>query len=204
MSLYDDLGVPKDADAATIRRAFRKKAQKLHPDRDGGDPEQFALVAAAWGILGDEKKRARYDETGDATQQQSVAVKIVAERTLGMLDTVDPDTVDLMALVLQSLRKEIEGGRQFIRDAEKIIARRERAAKRVKRTTPGENMIAAVLAGDIAARRRGIAGTLEQIETFEEACRIVEEYRYAFEPMQMVNVMGGAFYQPMGQRGPFG
>ena len=45
MTHYDTLGVPKDADAATIKRAFKKKAAKAHPDR-GGDSGAMAEVNA--------------------------------------------------------------------------------------------------------------------------------------------------------------
>lgn len=36
MSHYDTLDVPKDADAAAIKRAYRRKAKEAHPDRSGG------------------------------------------------------------------------------------------------------------------------------------------------------------------------
>ena len=63
MTLYDELGVDRSADTATIKRAYRKKAIKAHPDA-GGDPAQFQALALAYEVLSDEEKRARYDETG--------------------------------------------------------------------------------------------------------------------------------------------
>ena len=62
--LYDTLGVQKDDDEATIKKAYRKLAVKMHPDK-GGDPAEFQAIQHAWEILGDEKKRRIYDKHGE-------------------------------------------------------------------------------------------------------------------------------------------
>ena len=62
---YSILGVPKDADAATIKKTYRNLARELHPDKTRGDKkleDRFKEVSEAYDILGDEKKRAEYDE----------------------------------------------------------------------------------------------------------------------------------------------
>lgn len=64
MSLYDDLGVDRTADTATIKKAYRKRAKKAHPD-SGGTTEEFKSLSLAYDVLSDEEKRARYDATGD-------------------------------------------------------------------------------------------------------------------------------------------
>lgn len=60
---YRVLGVAKSDDADTIKKAYRKLARKLHPDR-GGDPEKLKQVNAAYEIVGDDKKRKLFDEFG--------------------------------------------------------------------------------------------------------------------------------------------
>ena len=67
---YEILGVPKTADADTIRKAYRKLARKHHPDVNPGDAkaeDTFKGISAAYEVLGDDKKRAAYDEFGDAS-----------------------------------------------------------------------------------------------------------------------------------------
>ena len=69
-TLYEILGVPKTASADTIRKVYRKLARRHHPDVNPGDSkaeEAFKRVSAAYEVLSDEKKRAAYDEFGDAS-----------------------------------------------------------------------------------------------------------------------------------------
>jgi len=61
---YDILGVEKGSDPDVIRKAYRKLAVKMHPDK-GGDPEKFKEVQRAYDVLGDSKKRDIYDQYGE-------------------------------------------------------------------------------------------------------------------------------------------
>src|SRR6185312_14726719 len=64
---YEVLGVPRDADEATIKKAFRKLARELHPDVNRHDPdaeEKFKEAAEANEILNDTERRATYDRYG--------------------------------------------------------------------------------------------------------------------------------------------
>ena len=57
---YTALGVPRTASAAEIKQTFRKLASQHHPDK-GGDTAKFQSIQAAYAVLGDEQKRAEYD-----------------------------------------------------------------------------------------------------------------------------------------------
>ena len=66
---YEILGVPRDADQAAIKSAFRKLAMKLHPDQNPGckvSEDKFKEIGEAYAVLSDPQKRAAYDRYGMA------------------------------------------------------------------------------------------------------------------------------------------
>ena len=61
---YDILGIGKDADPQSVRRAYRREAKKSHPDSSGGrhSSERFRQVEEAYETLGDTERRQAYDQ----------------------------------------------------------------------------------------------------------------------------------------------
>lgn len=61
---YQELGIGRTASQADVRKAFHKLAKELHPDKNPGDKaaeERFKRVSAAFDLLGDAEKRAKFD-----------------------------------------------------------------------------------------------------------------------------------------------
>ncbi|MCI7226040.1 Heat shock protein J [uncultured Clostridium sp.] len=70
---YEVLGVDRNADAATIKKAYRQLAKKYHPDMNPGDKEaeqKFKEAAEAYSVLSDDNKRHQYDQFGHAAFEQ--------------------------------------------------------------------------------------------------------------------------------------
>ena len=71
--LYEVLGVPRDATQADIKKAYRKLVHQYHPDSHPGDKdveEKFKKINAAYTVLNDPEKRARYDQFGTTGPNQ--------------------------------------------------------------------------------------------------------------------------------------
>ena len=70
---YEVLGVDRNADAATIKKAYRQLAKKYNPDMNPGDKEaeqKFKEAAEAYSVLSDDNKRHQYDQFGHAAFEQ--------------------------------------------------------------------------------------------------------------------------------------
>ena len=67
-SLYETLGVSESASQAEIKKAYRRLARQYHPDicKKKECEEKFKEINAAYEVLGDEEKRAKYDQFGDS------------------------------------------------------------------------------------------------------------------------------------------
>jgi len=62
---YAILGVPPDADAATIKKTYRKRARTMHPDQNAGDASaeaRFKEIGEAYSVLSDPEQRQQYDQ----------------------------------------------------------------------------------------------------------------------------------------------
>jgi len=82
---YEVLGVSKDADEDAIKKAYRRLAKQLHPDRNPDDEvaeHRFKEVSHAYDVLSDEKKRALYDEFGEEGLREGFDPEVYRQRAV--------------------------------------------------------------------------------------------------------------------------
>ena len=78
-TLYDTLGVSKNASADEIKKAYRKLARQYHPDTTQGDKaaeEKFKQVQTAYDVLSDDEKRKAYDRFGSQNGRPSAGPNV--------------------------------------------------------------------------------------------------------------------------------
>src|ERR1041385_8307049 len=87
-TLYETLGVPKNASQDEIKKAYRKLARQYHPDRNGGDEaaeERFKEGQQAYDALSDADKRKAYDRFGTENGRPGPAGGVNVDFDLGDL-----------------------------------------------------------------------------------------------------------------------
>lgn len=185
---YETLGVGRGATPEELKRAYRKRAQKAHPDK-GGKPEEFTAIQRAWDVLGDEKKRARYDRGEDPKAGHEDSIEERAQKEIANLiitavqSCPDLDHMNVVADVTSSVQRKIGNMHQEIKQAESSIKRCENARKRLRRKKPGPNLVASMIDAQIGAIRRGIAAKRNDIELCELVVKLLADYEYSVDQM---------------------
>lgn len=203
-TIHEELEVAKDATVAEIKRAYRKKALKHHPDREEGDTEEFKRVTKAYQVLIDPVKRQRYEETGCEDEPRGTSTGVLASLfsvTVSELlsSKIDPSKVDLIGKIrtkLHRLKSDVvaseKEGQRRIKDLETIKARL---------TSESEDLLLEVLQSQIDDHNRTLAQHKVQLLEFQQCEEALENYNYEFEkqeqpkqgfggqPMNMQDVM---------------
>lgn len=190
MSLYEELGVPKDASPEAVKRAYRKRAQQTHPDKEGGSEEEFKAVNRAYVVLSDPTKRKRYDETGDLgegpiTSAAQMATQALASVLFQVLEHEDVDYEDVVAVMRTHFEQKMKEYRAQIAGADRLLAKHERTLKRFKRKGEGENLLAQFLQSKINQVKAEIVDKEGAIKVGEDALGLLKDYEYEHDKRQV-------------------
>ncbi len=186
IDLYATLGIKRDADHDTIRKAYRKLSKKYHPDMPNGDAEKFAAVAQAHDVLTDERQKAHYDRTGEflgktpeGNPDAEMYSYIAQCATAAINEFVDQPGFDLV----KSIKGQIAMGRDVLekqrRDGVQFKMRFEKALKRVKVKKDGdENILSKLLQSQITAAESQIATVEFKTAQLKRAEEFIDAYGY--------------------------
>lgn len=183
---YDVLGVPTDASPAEIKKQYRKKARRAHPDH-GGDPKEMTALSIAYGILSDPKKRSQFDRTGkvnDTLQLNKEAVDQICRRFQQMMAQHGPEIVyqDIIGQICRQFRDDIKAENAHIHEAEEQSRFWFRMAKRFKRKSDTVPPILEQMAENSGRAQEAIKdASHENIKILEEAIRIMKAYEFEQE-----------------------
>lgn len=180
--LYETLGVDRAASPAEIKRAYRRKAKAAHPDA-GGSPEAFNELSMAHRVLTDDRRRQRYDATGNADDGPDLS----DQRAMSIVDAIlsqvmDMDTAlqrDLADIVRREIQRNLDQQASEESKAKRQRAKLESIKARMK-TSAENDPVGRLLAQKIAQVDAAMAAMAEQRRLFARAFEIMQTYR--FEP----------------------
>ncbi len=183
---YAVLGVPRDANRAAIRRAYRAKARRAHPD-GGGSAEYFEQVKAAYDTLMDDVRRRRDDETGERAEapadirRADVIDALFTALDLALLKLSQraklPEHANLVLLTAEVLRLQRQEWTGRRHEFEKVA---EQSRQLLGRFITGSrnNLMETVVERRVAKCKDEIEALDRRIKTADEALKALKEMRF--------------------------
>lgn len=178
-TLYDELGVEPTATPQQVKKAYRRRAKKVHPDKSPAAVEEFLAVQKAYYILSDDRRRALYDRYGETakTTPEDAAAKTLVNLLIQIVDQADATHCDCVA----AARDAVERNRRQISkqkgDAEKAVKNFREAARRLTAKRSPDPVAAALEAR--AIELEGIAKAHDfQLDAMAETAKLLEGYNY--------------------------
>lgn len=194
-TLYDILGVSPDAESGDIKKAYRTKAQRLHPDKETGDEEAFKELLEAYDVLMDATRRKYYDENGTVPEQeQNTFIQEAVMVILHLIDRVDSvKTTNLIAAAVQIVNGSIRKAQEAKEAITEQIDERKEAAARLS-CKKGENHLGIAILSNVKVKEAELAHftgleaegrrILDYLKNYEyKADRKEQEARGGYRPL---------------------
>lgn len=176
MDLYEMLGIDKDASQDEIRKAYRKAANRDHPDKKGGDKERFQAIKHAYEILGDETSRAIYDETG-STDGEDPAINILSSLFMSEMQKFNFKDIDYVSSVLETLQSKVRGAEGNIKKS-KMMARR---IKVILKNLTLPKPIRTIIENELLGLESSIKEGENVVATYHRSIDLLEKCEYTGE-----------------------
>ncbi len=208
MTLYDDLGVGKDATPEEIAKAFKDKAKKTHPDV-GGSEEEFKKISYAKLVLCDPETRSRYDKgedlsKGDIPDELQKAMGIIAVLMDGIVSNIleeqdkgnfhaSVETFNVRDGMIKILSAYIGEASKKITNMERHKYSLERVAKKLtmkkiaKAKEGAKDYMPLLMASKIDDCNLKIKMAEDDKRAHEVAMNLIYQYDYAMDPYSQFN-----------------
>lgn len=179
---YEILGVTKTATQEEIKKAYRKLAKELHPDRNPDEAERMSEVNQAYDCLGDEEKRENYDAYGNAKGEIILSdpermatqyfTQFIGQHSLEMCIRAS------RGACISSINEE--ANRILLMEEAKRDAEKRRQG--IKFMGKGHNLLELILDQAVGAADKRIQQSQERIELLNATKSILEEYSSDSKP----------------------
>lgn len=178
-SYYDILGVDRDADTEAIKKAYRVKAFKHHPDvNEDKDDEEFKKVQEAYDCLSDPERRAHYDKFGtDAQTPESEAEKGLPQILASIIAQVDARHVDVVDRIQRQLKGELRAMASEKTAYQHQIDNHKQGISRLKHSGK-VNPVLPLLEGKISGLNQQIAEANYKEKVLKAMLELLKDYSY--------------------------
>lgn len=187
--LYSALGVPRDADPAMIKKAYRRKARETHPDRNPGNAaasQQFAMVSTAYRVLSDQEQRERYDRTGDAprnvgdqhNERRSQLLQLFLQLIESCPDVAHNDLVKHAGDVLNNAQDQ---ARRQVKQLQAKLEKRRAATERLSRVDGKPDQLLVIMRAQLTLDEQAVRRAEDTIAQQDEMRKLLAEYAYKVE-----------------------
>ncbi len=181
-SLYDILGIPKDATAEEIKKAYKALAKINHPDKSGGSVDKMAIINHANDVLSEQKKRDRYDATGQDSETPFVTkfMAFIDQVFIRIVEAApNVDYIDMIASLKDSVAMIESGLKDKETQATANLNKFESVAKRLKYKS--DTAIKTSVATKISLLKIEICNIKDEMEFINKCKKVLEEYGYDFD-----------------------
>lgn len=201
MEHYDTLGVDKNASPEDLKKAYRKRASKAHPDRPGGDVESFQKVQRAFMVLSDSVRRERYDASGGRDDRDPAANALQAQACTGLSQMFSAaveafiDQLGQVDLVEAVQSKILEGRGTLVKNlAEQKARAKKLAALEARIHRKAESKTEVHFLENVAAEKLRVANlNIDSIEKALQVNQLMETllsvYEYSTDPSDFASMV---------------
>jgi len=180
-NLYDTLGVDKNSSADEIKKAYRKKAGENHPDK-GGDNSKMAEITKAYSVLGNQKKRDRYDATGQEQEEpfDKKFQEFIQKFLLELIEHRNVDSTNLIGELEKIAKQNILGTKQAKKDCESRRKKFEKVLMRLE--AKGENRISGIIEINIDNCKKDEGMFDDHLDFMAKVLECLGGYMYNYDP----------------------
>ncbi len=198
---YLILGIARQAPAAEIKLAYRRKVQVAHPDR-GGDAAAFMLVVKAFGLLSDPDARRLFDETGAIDDEAVKGYR--REVTIILADMFDAavatavatglklEQVDFIKQMAAAVETGLADARVKLRRIDGEIGALQGLRSRIRRTDADRNIFAERVGAQVAQKTGEHATIKRRVAMLETALAELGNYASETELIAALEVESAA------------
>lgn len=195
-SLYTILDVENDASQEDIKKAYRKKAQAHHPDKEGGDEELFKEIQKAYEILSDANKRKHYDETGEESKDNlnNEVIESLIGIVLNVIQGNDVKRNNILATAITLVNRQQDTHRSKRKQATLEHERLVEAARRITCVKGKENILKLAIESQANRIKLAMREIDKVLAIGEEILVVIADYSY--ETDQPQSPAASSVYRP--------